>query len=224
MESAKKMAPNYGEPDSSTRLVYRPLQAPHLIPKDVNGWAIQVGHKGVRLSIKDEYGPLARWRINLPDRYSYLVLPRNPDIMKDSPEMKDWTDSMFIDELQKEQAKGNVNTGLIPASVFNAAIEHYSSNSLHNAIRAKDEEDRVDINVERFALRHMFTDPKAIRESIVLVLGGSGSFIYKSSSHSIVDQFLRGNEDGDWEAVKFRRPNLQGSMAVEQVGLTGLKV
>ena len=60
VESAKKMAPNFDDPDSSTMLVYHPLQAPNLIPKDEDGRALQVGHEGVRLSIEDEYGPLAR--------------------------------------------------------------------------------------------------------------------------------------------------------------------
>ena len=67
VNSAKKMASNYDDPESVTTIVYRPLQAPKRIPKDVYGWAIQVGHEGVRLSIKDQYGQLARWRINLRD-------------------------------------------------------------------------------------------------------------------------------------------------------------
>ena len=34
----------------------------------------------------------------------------NPDVFRDSPEIKDWTDSRFIDGLKAEQAKGYVNT------------------------------------------------------------------------------------------------------------------
>ena len=149
------------------------------------------------------------------------MLLHNPDVMKDQPEMKDWTDSRFIDELQKEQEKENVNIGIIPAAVYQAAIEHYSFKSLHNPIRENVEEGRVDTNVERFALRPMLTDPtlpgkaahwpqKAICDSTIRVLGGSGSFIYKASSHSTVDQFLRGSEDGNWGAVKHRWRNLKG--------------
>ena len=73
---------------------------------DEEDWGIQVGHEGVRLDLKGQYGPLARWRINLREHYSYLMLLHNPDVFKDSPEMKDWTDSRFIDELRAEQAKG----------------------------------------------------------------------------------------------------------------------
>ena len=125
--------------------------------------------------------------------------------------MKDWTDSMSIDELQKEQDKGNVITGLVPASVYKAAIEHYSFNSLQNPLRREeDEANRVNTDVGRFALRHMFTDPSAIRESMVLVLGDSGSSIYKSSSHPTVDELFGGKRDGDWGAVKQRWPKLQG--------------
>ena len=51
------------------------------------------------------------------------MLLHNPEFFTDRPEMKDWTDSMFIDELRKEQEKGYVNTGLIPATVFKAVIK-----------------------------------------------------------------------------------------------------
>ena len=104
-----------------TTIVYEPLQAPNIIPIDKELWGIQVGHEGVRLNLKDKCGPLARWRINLRGHYSYFMLLHNPNVFKDSPEMKDWTDSRFIDELQAGQAKGYVNTGLIPAAVYKAA-------------------------------------------------------------------------------------------------------
>ena len=55
-------------------VVYEPLQAPDIIPTDEVGLGIQVGHEGVRLNLKDQYGPLARWRVNLRERYSYLML------------------------------------------------------------------------------------------------------------------------------------------------------
>ena len=48
------------------------------------------------------------------------MLLHNPDVMKDQPEMKDWTDARFVEELQKGQAKGNVNIGLTPAEVYKA--------------------------------------------------------------------------------------------------------
>ena len=86
------MARDIDDPESVTQLVYHPLQAPSLIPKDKEGWAIQVGHEGVRLTIKNEDGPLSSWGINLRDHYSYLVLLNNPNVFIDSPEIRDWTD------------------------------------------------------------------------------------------------------------------------------------
>ena len=65
---------------------------------DEENWGIQVGHEGVRLDLKGQYGTR--------EHYSYLMLLHNPDVFKDSPEIKDWTDSRFIDELRAEQAKG----------------------------------------------------------------------------------------------------------------------
>ena len=174
------------------------VSAPDVIPMYDQWWGAQVGHEGVRLNLKGEYGPLARWPINLRDHYSYLMLLHNPDVFTDKPEMKDWTDSMFVDELKKEQDKGYVNIGLIPASVYRAAIEHYSFKSLQNELRMETECDgQIDANVERFALRPILTDPsdfnieekrapgspgcwaqKAIRSSTILFLGDSGSVIY----------------------------------------------
>ena len=57
-----------------------------------------MGHEGVRLDLKGQYGPLARWRINLRENYPYLMLLHNTDVFKDSPEIEDWTDSRFIEE------------------------------------------------------------------------------------------------------------------------------
>ena len=125
VDQAKKMSPDYDKPDAVATIVYESLPVPDVIPVDEEGWGVQVGHEGVRLDLKGQYGPLARWRINLREHYSYLMLLHNPDIFTDSPEMKDWTDSMFIDELRKGQEKGYVNTGLIPVAVYKAAIEHY---------------------------------------------------------------------------------------------------
>ena len=126
--------------------------------------------------------------------------------------MKDWTDSRFIDELKAERAKGYVNTGLIPAAVYKAAIEHYSFKPLQNTLRLEDKGNNIDANVEKFALRPLLTDPtvpgtaecwpqRAIRNSTILFLGDSGTFIYKSISnkhHDSVDEFLRGKKDGNW--------------------------
>ena len=117
---------------------------------------------------------------NLRDHCSYLMLLHNPEVFTDRPEMKDWTDSMFIDELRKEQEKGYVNTGLIPATVYKAAIEHYSFKSLHNNLGIEAEGDKINANVEKFGLRPMLTDPsvpdtvdcwpqKAIRDTTILL-------------------------------------------------------
>ena len=121
--------------------------------------------------------------------------------------MKDWTDSRFIDELTAERAKGYVNTGLIPAAVYKAAIEHYSFKHLHNPLRLDDEGNNTNVNVESFALRPMLADPtvpgtaecwpqKAVRSSTILFLGDSGTHIYNTTSnrklHDNVDIFLRG--------------------------------
>ena len=161
---------------------------------------------------------------------TYLMLLYNPDVFIDKPEMKDWTDSMFIDELKKEQAKDIVNTCLIPASVYKAAIEHYSFKSLHNKLRMEVECDQIDANVERFALRPMLTDPsdfdkedrapgsadcwaqKAIRNSTILFLGDSGSLIYNPNGKTkyTVDQFLNGSVDGKATAVRSRWSHLTG--------------
>ena len=65
VDQAKKMSPDSNKPEAFTTIVYEPLQAPNIIPIDKEGWGVQVGHEGVRISIKDQYGPLARWRINL---------------------------------------------------------------------------------------------------------------------------------------------------------------
>ena len=153
------MSPDYDQPDVVTTIVYEPLQAPDIIPTDEDGWGIQVGHEGVRLNLKDQCGPLARWRVNLRGHYSCRMLLHIPKVFKDSPEMEHWTDSRFIGELQAEQAKGYVNTGFIPAAVYKAAIEHYSFKPLHNSLRLGDEGSNVDVNVERFALRPMLTNP-----------------------------------------------------------------
>ena len=187
-----------------------------------------MGHEGVRLDLKGQYGPLARWRINLREHYSYLMRRHNPDVFKDSPDMKDWTDSRFIDELRREQAKGYVNTGLIPAAVYKAATEHYSLKSLHNNLRLEDKGNDINVNVEKFALRPMLTDPtvpgtaecwpqKTTRNSTILFLGDSGTFIYKSTFnmniHDSVDELLRGKKgkkDGNWTTVKSRWHNLTG--------------
>ena len=182
VEQAKKLSPDYDKPDAVATIVYEELQAPNIIPMGEEDWGIQVGHEGVRLDLEGQYGPLARWRINLREHYSYLMLLHNPDVFKGSPEMKDWTDSRFIGELEAEQAKGCVNTGLIPAAVYKAAIEHYSFKSLHNNLRLEDKGDNIDVNVEKFALRPMLTDPtvpgtaecwpqKAIRNSTIIFLG-----------------------------------------------------
>ena len=116
---------------------------------------------------------------------------------------------MFIGALHEEQDKGNVNSGLIPASVYKAAIEHYSFNYLKNPLQENDEASRVDTNVERSGLRHKLTHPARIRETMIFFGGDSGPFIYKQTGHHSVEQFLRGREDGDWLAVKERWPNLQ---------------
>ena len=136
------MSPDYDKPDAVATIVYESLPAPNIFRIDEEGWGVQVGHEGVRLYLKDQYGPLARWRINLREHYSYLMLLHNPEVFTDRPEIKDWTDSMFIDELRKEQEKGYVNTGLIPAAVYKAAIEHYSFKSLHNNLRLEAEGDK----------------------------------------------------------------------------------
>ena len=194
VEQAKKLSPDYDKPGAVATIVYEPLPAPDIIPMDEEDWGAQVGHEGVRLDLKGQYGPLSRWRINLREHYSYFMLLHNPDVFKDSPEMSDWTDSRFVDELRKEQAKGYVNTGLIPAAVYKAAIEHYSFKSLHNNLRLEDKGNDINVNVEKFALRPMLTDPtvpgtvecwpqKAIRNSTILFLGDSGTFIYKSISN-----------------------------------------
>ena len=67
------------KPDAVATIVYEDLQAPNIIPTDEEGWGIQVGHEGFRLDLKGQNGPLARWRINLRGRYSYLMLLHNPD-------------------------------------------------------------------------------------------------------------------------------------------------
>ena len=71
----------------------------------------------------------------------------------------------------------------------------------------------------------MLTDPtvpgtvecwpqKTIRNSTILFLGDSGTFIYKSTSnmkiHDSVDEFLRGVKDGSWITVKSRWHNFNG--------------
>ena len=194
VEQAKKLSPDYDKPDAVATTVYEPLAAPDIIPMDEEDWGAQVGHESVRLDLKGQYGPLARWRINRREHYSYLMLLHNPDVLKDSPEKKDWTDSRFIDELGKGQAKGYVNTCLIPAAVYKAAIEHYSFKPMHNNLRLKDKGNDINVHVDKFALRPMLTDPtvpgtvecwpqKAIRNSTILFLGDSGTFIYKSISN-----------------------------------------
>ena len=225
VEQAKKTSPDYDKPDAVATIVYEPPPAPDVIPMDEEGWGVQVGHEGARLDLKGQYGPLARWGINLREHYSYLMLPHNPDEFTDSPEMKDWTDSRFIDELREEQEKGYVNTGLIPAAVYKAAIEHYSFKPLHNNLMLEDEGNDINLNVEKYALRPMLTDPtvlgtvecwpqKVIRNSTILFLGDSGMFMYKSTSnmkvHDSVDEFLRGAKDGNWTTVKSRWHNLNG--------------
>ena len=125
IKEAKTKSPDHINSEAFTPLVYDPLPAFDVLPMYDKWWGNQVGHEGVRLNLKGQYGPLARWRINLRDHYSSLMLLHNPEVFTDRPEMKDWTDSTFIDELRKEQAKDIVNTGLIPASVHKAAIEHY---------------------------------------------------------------------------------------------------
>ena len=223
VKQAKEMSPDHDQPDAVTTIVYEPLQAPDIIPIGKEKWGIQVGHEGVRLNLKDQYGPLARWRINLREHYSSFMLLHNPNVFKDSPEIKDWMDSRFIDELQAVQAKGYVNTGLTPAAVYKAAIEHYSFKPLHNTLRLGNKGRNIDVNVEKFALRPMLTDPtvsgtaecwpqRAIRDSTILFLWDSGSFIYKPNmkSHDSVDEFVRGKEDGNWSSVKLRWLNLTG--------------
>ena len=54
------MSPDHDQPDVVTTLVYEPLQAPDIIPIDKEQWEIQVGHEGVRLNFKDQYGPLSQ--------------------------------------------------------------------------------------------------------------------------------------------------------------------
>ena len=97
VDQAKKMFPDYDKSDSVATKAYESLPAPDVIPVDEEGWGLQVGHEGVRLDLKGQYGPLARWRIHLREHYSYFLLLHNPEIFTDRPEMKDWTDSMFID-------------------------------------------------------------------------------------------------------------------------------
>ena len=127
--------------------------------------------------------------------------------------------------MRKEPEKGYVNTDLIPAAVYKAAIEHYSLKSLHNNLRLEAEGNNINVNVEKFALRPMLADPAvpgtvecwpqmAIRNSTILFLGDSGTFIYKSISnikiHDSVDEFVRGTTDGNWTSVKSRWHHLNG--------------
>ena len=96
---------------------------------------------------------------------------------------------------------------------------------MHNNLRLEAEGNDTNVNVENFALRPMLTDPtvpgtvecwpqKAIRNSTILFLGDSGTFIYKSTSnmknHDSVDEFLRGTKDEHWTSVKSRWHNLNG--------------
>ena len=85
-----------------------------------------MGFEGARFTTRGNHRPLARWRINLRSHYSYLMLLTDLDFFKDNGQMKYWTDSLFTDALQEKQAKGFANLGFIPASVYRAAIEHYS--------------------------------------------------------------------------------------------------
>ena len=167
------------------------------------------------------------------------MLLHNPEVFADRPEMKDWTDAMLIDELRKEQAKGYVNTGLIPATVYKAAIEDYTFKSLHNKLRIEAEGDMINANVEKFAFRPMLTDPsvpgsvdcwpqKAIRDSTIIFLGDSGSLIYNLNMKTkyTVDGYLRGSE-GKWTHVKSRWENLisvTGCGAGWADWITGLRI
>ena len=95
------MSPDHINSDAFTTLVYESLPAPDVIPMFDKWWGSQVGHEGVRLNLKGQCGLLARWRINLRDHYSCPMLLHNPEVFIDKLEMKDWTDSMIIDELRK---------------------------------------------------------------------------------------------------------------------------
>ena len=66
------MSPDYDDPDAFSTLVYESLPAPDVLPMYDKWWGAQVGHEGFRLNLKGQYGPLARWRINFRDHYSYV--------------------------------------------------------------------------------------------------------------------------------------------------------
>ena len=207
ISSAQLMGPVCRGPGFTTQLVYHPLDLsnPGTVPIDGASWlAIQVGFEGVRL-VHDENGPLTRWRSNLREHYSYLVLLHEPSLVTNHADMKDWTGDMFITKLREFQDKGNVNMGFIPASVYKAAIEHYSSIALQNPVEEK--ENRIDTNVERFGLRPILTCPDEMRQTAVVILSDSGSFIYNANLtfHKSVDEFLKSDK-----AVAKPWPDLKG--------------
>ena len=137
-----------------------------------------MGLEGARPCYEGLYGPLARWRANLREHYSYLSLLIDPNVMTSHPEMAGWTDSQFIDELYNLQAKNYVKVGLVPASVYKAAIEHYSSIVLQSALNEAD--NHADDNVEKFGPRPILTSPDDVRSTHVLILVDSGSHIYNA--------------------------------------------
>ena len=106
IEEAKTKSPDHINSDAFTTIVYDPLLAPNVVPMYDKWWQNQVGHEGVRLNLKGQYGPLARWRINLRDHYSCLMLLHNPEVFTDKQEMKDWTDPMFIEETEERTSEG----------------------------------------------------------------------------------------------------------------------
>ena len=127
--------------------VFCPLASARQIPMELwkspgakesaKGWEVpkMVGIEGLRMEIPHPDTPLARWRVNPRKCLSYTDLVTCPDVMSHNVN-KDWTDMQCIKMLERLQGEYTLREGTISASVFAAAITHFTSRALDEGQKA----------------------------------------------------------------------------------------
>ena len=123
--------------------VYTPLTSAKLVP--MTTWKSSAGKEypvpkvvdveGLRMEIPSPESPVARWRINLRERFSYTTLVTCPDMVSFDMN-RDWTDMQCIERLATLQETHNLREGTIPASVFAVATTHFASLALDEGQKA----------------------------------------------------------------------------------------
>ncbi|MCP4899381.1 MAG: hypothetical protein GY906_20645, partial [bacterium] len=143
----------------------------------------QVGFEGIRFTLPDPRGILAKWRVNLREALSYTILVTNPSLMGHSVHPS-WSDEQCIDLLAQLQEKYQLKFGVVPAGAYSLIIG-YLTDCYLNPKGDKPQMGKqcpiMDEIVTKMGPRPVLDKTSSIRHQCVVILSDSGTHIYNTA-------------------------------------------